>query len=69
MPARAGDALVFFSFTDLGEVDAQSLHGGRPASQVKWVANQWTRLALEEDDDADDAVLHRGPGFGPRVIG
>lgn len=35
VPARAGDALVFFSFTDLGEVDAQSLHGGRPASQVK----------------------------------
>lgn len=72
VPPRAGDALVFFSFTDLGEVDAQSLHGGRPASQTKWVANQWTRLALEVDNDemdADDAVLPRGPGFGPRVIG
>ena len=40
MPPRAGDALVFFSFSDTGEVEPSALHGGRPTSAVKWIANQ-----------------------------
>ena len=40
MPPRAGDALVFFSFSDTGEVESAALHGGRPTSAVKWIANQ-----------------------------
>jgi len=43
---RAGDALVFFSFDSQGDVLAASLHGGRPASSLKWIANQWVRLEL-----------------------
>lgn len=43
---RAGDALVFFSFDSQGDVVAASLHGGRPASSLKWIANQWVRLEL-----------------------
>lgn len=40
VPPRAGDALVFFSFSDNGEVESAALHGGRPTSAVKWIANQ-----------------------------
>lgn len=81
----AGDALVFFSFADDGEVEGASLHGGRPASETKWVGNQWIRLAVEgapapasssvagegaaDERPADELLLPRGPGFGPRVIG
>ena len=69
VPPRAGDALVFFSFTDLGEVDKQSLHGGRPASQTKWVANQWTRLALdvENKDATSDGGSSGGESSGHRT--
>ena len=63
---RAGDALVFFSFTDDGDVERRSLHGGRPASGTKWIANQWIRLALEHGGAPEE--VPKGPGFGPRVV-
>jgi len=40
VPPRAGDALVFFSFDDVGNVEPASIHGGRPTSSLKWIANQ-----------------------------
>ena len=78
VPPRAGDALVFFSFDDTGGVESASLHGGRPTSSLKWIANQWVRLdlAAQRPGESDEAVaaevpsaqVPRGPGFGPRVI-
>jgi len=79
VPPRAGDALVFFSFDDDGNVERAALHGGRPSPQTKWVANQWIRLDLqpsgleqEVSNVASNAeavnTVPRGPGFGPRVI-
>ena len=40
VPPRAGDALVFFSFDVFGNVEPASIHGGRPTSSLKWIANQ-----------------------------
>lgn len=67
---KAGDALVFFSFTDDGDKEVASLHGGRPASETKWVGNQWIRLTLDRNDvlGNEHSELPRGPGFGPRVV-
>lgn len=59
-----GNALVFFSFDEFGEVEPASLHGGRPASSLKLVANQWIRLDLSDEQ----GIVPRGPGFGPRVV-
>lgn len=64
VPPRAGDALVFFSFDEHGEVEPASLHGGRPANALKLIANQWIRLDVSDPS----GVVPRGPGFGPRVI-
>ncbi|KAL1512017.1 hypothetical protein AB1Y20_005292 [Prymnesium parvum] len=64
VPPRAGDALVFFSFNEHGEVEPASLHAGRPASALKLVANQWIRLELSDRR----GLVPRGPGFGPRVV-
>ena len=50
-----------------GEVEQASLHGGRPCPDTKWVANQWMRLDLETSE-TEQAVVPRGPGFGPRVV-
>ena len=81
VPPRAGDALVFFSFDHLGNVEQASMHGGRPTSSQKWIANQWVRLDLNThrpSPTADTEIgylvrpcadVPRGPGFGPRVIG
>jgi len=64
---RAGDALVFFGFDEHGDVEKAALHGGRPAPEAKWVANQWLRLDLDSAATTRRSVP-RGPGFGPRVI-
>lgn len=80
VPPCAGDALVFFSFDHFANVEDASLHGGRPTSSLKWIANQWVRIDLDtnrpETDAEPDKYLQRpsaqvprGPGFGPRVIG
>ena len=74
VPARAGDAFVFFSFDSVGDVEPASLHAGRPSPQTKLIANQWIRLSLDDaplpgDASAGGSVVPRGPGFGPRVLG
>lgn len=60
VPPRAGDALVFFSFDDHGDVEGASLHGGRPASETKWVGNQWIRLAIEQAPPGADSTSGGG---------
>lgn len=43
VPARAGDALVFFSFGAGGEPEPASLHSGRRAGRRPMVASSWPK--------------------------
>ena len=45
IPARKGDALLFYNSDPNGTVDKMTLHGGAPViAGEKWIATRWLRL-------------------------